>query len=265
MILQIAPDGEAVIGGPQLDLSVDQLMALASGQVKELGETHGLRGLYLRNGREFQVLYSTPDGKAMIAGVMWDAAGKNLTRDQVSKIDGAFPTVVVDKEGSRKLEAAAATDVMLRVERTAFGIDGQAEAPRLWVFIDPYCSFSVRAFDELKAYVTNGRVQLAIIPISILDYETNGQSTSAAEALLSQEPTHMADAWKHRSFNATPSQNASGLLQLNNHIAEEIGLKGTPTIIWRKPGGTAGRIDGIPKDWGALIAEVEGAHNASSR
>ena len=30
--------------------------------MKELGETHGLRGLYLRNGQEFHVLYVTPDG-----------------------------------------------------------------------------------------------------------------------------------------------------------------------------------------------------------
>ena len=39
MILQIAPDGQAVVGGPQLDLAVDKLMTLASGQVKELGES----------------------------------------------------------------------------------------------------------------------------------------------------------------------------------------------------------------------------------
>jgi hypothetical protein len=56
---------------------------------------------------EFQVLYVTPDGRATIAGVMWDATGKNLTRDQVSKIDGAIPTVVVDKDGAKSIEAAA--------------------------------------------------------------------------------------------------------------------------------------------------------------
>lgn len=32
MILQIAPGGQAVVGGPQLDLSVGKLMALASGR-----------------------------------------------------------------------------------------------------------------------------------------------------------------------------------------------------------------------------------------
>jgi protein-disulfide isomerase len=265
MILQIAPDGHAVVGGPLLDLPVDKLMILASGQVKELGEIHGLRGLYLRNGQEFQVLYVTPDGRSTIAGVMWDATGKNLTRDQVSKIDGAVPTMVVEKEGSKTLEVAAKADALLGVEHTAFGANGDPAAPRLWMIVDPYCSYSVRAFDELKPYVAAGRIQLAIVPISILDYETNGQSTPAAESLLSRDPARMAEAWDHQSFRAPASQEAPALLQKNNRIAEEIGLKGTPTLVWRKSDGTAGEIDGIPKSWEALIAEVEGAHNVSAR
>ncbi len=265
MILQIAPDGQAVVGGPQLDLAVDKLMTLASGQVKELGETHGLRGLYLRNGQEFQVLYVTPDGRSTIAGVMWDATGKNLTREQVSKIDGAVPTMVVEKEGSKTLEVAAKADALLGVEHTAFGTYGDPAAPRLWMIIDPYCSYSVRAFDELRPYVAAGRIQLALVPISILDYETNGQSTPAAESLLSQDPARMAEAWDHQSFRAPPSQEAPALLRKNNGIAEAIGLKGTPTLVWRKSDGTAGEIDGIPKSWEALIAEVEGAHNVSAR
>jgi protein-disulfide isomerase len=265
MILQIAPDGEAVVGGPQLDLAVDRLMILASGQVKELGETHGLRGLYLRNGPEFQVLYATPDGKATIAGVMWDATGKNLTREQVSKIDGTIPTVVVDKDGARQFEAAAKANALVEVERASFGVFGSPAAPRLWMIFDPYCSFSVRAFNDLKPYVAAGRVQLALVPIAILDYETRGQSTPAAEALLSQDPGHMAEAWDERRFRGRPSAEAPGLLQKNNRIAEDIGLKGTPTMVWRKADGTAGEIDGVPKSWEALIAEVERAHDVSAR
>ena len=265
MILEIAPDGQAVVGGPQLDLPVDRLMTLASGQVKELGETHGLRGLYLRNGPEFQVLYVTPDGQATIAGVMWDATGKNLTREQVSKIDGAIPTMVVEKDGSKTLEAAAKADTLLEVEHAAFGLYGDAAAPRLWLIFDPYCSFSVRAFDELKPYVAAGRIQIALVPISILDYETKGQSTPAAQSLLSQDRGRMAEAWARASFAVPPSPEAAGLLEANNRIAEAIGLKGTPTLVWRRADGTAGEIDGIPKSWDALVAEVEGAHDVSAR
>jgi thiol:disulfide interchange protein DsbG len=263
MILQISPDGQAVVGGPQLDLPVDKLMTLASGQVKELGETHGLRGLYLRNGPEFQVLYVTPDGRATIAGVMWDATGKNLTRDQVSKIDGAIPTVVVDKDGAKSIEAAARSDALLSVEKAAFGLAGDPAAPRLWMIIDPYCSYSVRAFDALRPYVKAGRIQLAVVPISILDYEDNGQSTPAAQSLLSQTTEKMVEAWDHQNFRLAPSESAPALLEKNNRIAEEIGLRGTPTLVWRKADGSAGEIDGIPKDWNALIAEVEEAHSVS--
>jgi len=263
MILQIAPDGRAVVGGPQLDLPVDKLMTLASGQVKDLGQSHGLRGLYLRNGREFQVLYVTPDGRATIAGVMWDATGKNLTREQVSKIDGAIPTVIVDKDGAKSVEAAARTDALLGVEHAAFGVAGDPAAPRLWMIIDPFCSYSVRAFDALRPYVTAGRIQLALVPISILDYEDNGQSTPAAQSLLSQTPAQMVEAWDHQNFRLAPSENAPALLEKNNRIAEEIGLHGTPTLVWRKADGSAGEIDGIPKNWDALIAEVEEAHSVS--
>ena len=263
MILQISPDGEAVVGGPQLDLPVDKLMTLASGQVMELGETHGLRGLYLRNGPEFQVLYVTPDGRATIAGVMWDATGKNLTRDQVSKIDGAIPTVVVDKDGAKSIEAAARSDTLLSVEKASFGLAGDPAAPRLWMIIDPYCSYSVRAFDALRPYVKAGRIQLAVVPISILDYEDNGQSTPAAQSLLSQTPDKMVEAWDHQNFRLAASESAPALLEKNNRIAEAIGLRGTPTLVWRKADGSAGEIDGIPKDWNALIAEVEEAHSVS--
>ena len=113
--------------------------------------------------------------------------------------------------------------------------------------------------------MASGRIQIAIIPIAILDYETNGQSTPAAESLLSQDPARMAEAWDHQSFRMPASPEAPALLQKNNRIAEEIGLKGTPTLVWRKADGTAGEIDGIPKNWEALIAEVEGAHNVSAR
>jgi thiol:disulfide interchange protein DsbG len=263
MILQIAPDLQAVVGGPQLDLPVDKLMTLASGQVKELGETHGLRGLYLRNGGEFQVLYVTPDGRATIAGVMWDATGKNLTREQVSKIDGAIPTVVVDKDGVKSVEAAARGDALLSVEHTTFGLAGDPAAPRVWMIIDPYCSYSVRAFDALRPYVKAGRIQLAVVPISILDYEDNGQSTHAAQSLLSQKPDQMVEAWDHQNFRLEPSESAPALLEKNNRSAEEIGLRGTPTLVWRKADGSAGEIDGIPKNWDALVAEVEEAHSVS--
>src|SRR5208337_3506568 len=257
MILQIAPDGEAVVGGPQLDLPVDKLMTLASGQVKELGETHGLRGLYLRNGQEFQVLYVAPDGRSTIAGVMWDATGKNLTRDQVAKIDGAVPTVVLN-DADKAFAGKASGSALASVEKATFGVYGRDGAPQLWMIFDPACTYSIRAFDQLKPYVEAGRVQLRIVPISILDHEDSGMSTKAALALLSNQPERMAELWAERNFGAQPSVEATAKLRANGLIAEGINLTGTPTFIFRKPDGSEGRLDGLPVDTEALVSEVAG-------
>ena len=107
------------------------------------------------------------------------------------------------REGWREISRGGCrSDALLSVEKAVFGLAGYLAAPRLWMIIDPYCSYSVRAFDALKPYVTAGSIQLAVVPISILDYEDNGQSTPAAQSLLSQNPTQMVEAWDHQNFPA---------------------------------------------------------------
>ncbi len=54
-------------------------IASTGAQLTDLGTEHGLRTVFARNGQSFQVFYLTPDGQGAIGGVMWDAAGRNLT------------------------------------------------------------------------------------------------------------------------------------------------------------------------------------------
>jgi hypothetical protein len=82
MLLEVAPDGQAVVAGLQSELSVSALLSIAG---------HGLRGIFVRDGAAFQVFYATPDGDRLIPGVMWDAAGKNVTREQVAPITDIVP------------------------------------------------------------------------------------------------------------------------------------------------------------------------------
>ena len=102
---------------------------------------------------------------------MWSAAGQNLTRLQVTPIEGAIPTVTIG--ASRSATVASSTPVppatravaqaprpavplLKTVESTTYGSEGPPTAPKLWVFIDPLCSFSVRAMDQLRPYVASG-------------------------------------------------------------------------------------------------------------
>jgi len=259
MLFQVTPDGKAAVSGVTVELAPAQLDTVASGNITDLGVQHGLRGYFVRSGRQFQVFYATPDNERLIPGVMWDAAGKDLTRQQVAHIPGAMPTVVVGgAEPGQSSSTAAAVAALPLVQKAFLGAIGQASAPRLFMLIDPQCIYSVRALQMLQPYVANGRLQVAVIPLSVLDHEDQGQSTRSALALLSKPADQLVSAWQAGNANDAPSPEAADRLRANMAIAQAIGLKGTPTFSWRKPDGKEGRIDGVPTSMDALVSSTGG-------
>ena len=257
MLFQVAPDGRAAVSGATAELTPAQLETIASGNITDLGVQHRLHGFFVRSGPQFQVFYATPDNERLIPGVLWDAAGTDLTRQQVVHISGAIPTVVVGgAEPGQSGSTAVGVAALPLVEKASFGTIGQASAPRLFMLIDPQCIYSVRALQMLHPYVATGRVQIAVIPLSVLDHEDRGQSTRSALVLLSKPGDQLVSAWQAGSVNDAPSPAAAERLRANMAIAQAIGLKGTPTFIWRRPDGTEGRIDGIPASIEALVSSV---------
>jgi thiol:disulfide interchange protein DsbG len=264
MLLTATPDGQAVVAGLMSDLSAADLSQIAGGSLTELGMLHGLRGLLVKSGTQFQVFYATPDGERVIPGVMWDAVGKNLTRDQVAPVAGIVPTVTIGPAANAVPQSTAfagapapkpvpALDI---VKATSFGTIGSPSAPRLWMFIDPLCSFSVRAMQQLQPFVTSGRVQLAVIPLAVIDHETNGHSTTNALAMLSRPIDQMVTAWSRGDLGGAPIPEATARLQANMAAAQAIRLEGTPTLIWRNADGSEGRSDGLPSDLNAVLASL---------
>jgi thiol:disulfide interchange protein DsbG len=238
-------------------------------ELLDIGIEHGMRGVFARKGGAFQVFYITPDGQAVIGGVMWSATGKNITRQQVTPIDGAIPTVMIHTVAASSANEPATPDrlaastirpasapVLHAVASAIWGTAGKPEAPKLWVFIDPLCGFSTRAMGQLQGYVAAGRVQLAVIPISVLDYEDQGRSTTAAKAMLGMAPNAMVEAWRQNKMNGPAEPAADARLAANMAAAAAIGLRGTPTFLWRRADGTEGRSDGLPDQLDALIASL---------
>jgi thiol:disulfide interchange protein DsbG len=95
-----------------------------------------------------------------------------------------------------------------------------------------------------------------VIPLSVLDYEDQGRSTPAAEVMVSEPREQMVAAWTGSRLTGAPSPAAAALLQRNMAAAAAIRLRGTPTFIWRKADGSAGRSDGLPNDLNAVIASI---------
>jgi thiol:disulfide interchange protein DsbG len=264
MVFEVTPDRQAAVAGLMTDLSIDQLKAMGGKDVSELHAQHGLRTLFLRNGTQFQVFYANPDNERVIPGVMWDAAGKDLTRDQVASIPGVIPTVMIgtdpDRPGVKPASdtgaVAGASSALQIAEATVHGTVGSASAPQLWMFMDPQCAFSIRAMQQLMPYVASGKLRLNVIPLSILDGEDNGLSTRSALSLVSLPPDQLVTAWEMGHTTGTPAPDAVAKLQGNMAAAAAIGLKGTPTLVWRKADGSEGRLDGLPTDMAALLASI---------
>jgi len=232
-------------------------IASAGAQLTDLGSEHGLRTVFARNGQNFQVFYLTPDGQGAIGGVMWDAAGRNITRQQVSSIDGAIPTVTIGAPAapastSRTTPEAAATSALQAVSSTTYGTTGVASAPRLWVFIDPLCSFSVRAMEQLRPFTAAGRVQVAAIPLSFL----GPRSTAASQVMLSKGTEKMVAAWASNALDGEADASSAATLQANMAVSQALAVRGTPTFYWRKADGSEGRQEGLPNDIGAMIASI---------
>jgi thiol:disulfide interchange protein DsbG len=262
-------------------------LASQGAQLFDLGVEHGLQTVFARNGSTFQVYFVAPDGQAAVGGVMWDSSGKNLTRPKVELIDGVVPTVTIGSASTVPVPTQAAisanlalpvapVNALAAVEQTAFGTTGATAAPRLYMLVDPLCSFSVRAMDELAPYVTAGKIEVALIPISILDYEDRGQSTPAAQVLLTVSADTMVEAWRKQTSRPpvkaelaaralldrtdsalpAPGPEATGSLARNMAAAQALNLRGTPTFVWRKADGSAGLQEGMPANIDTFVASL---------
>jgi len=166
-----------------------QLTAAAGSQVNELGSAHGCAGCSYAMAGNFQVMYGTPDSEVLVPGVMWDQTGKNITRDQVAPIAGTIPTVEIDRLEPMPMSLLKpAIPLLASVGNTNLGFMAIPSAPRLWMFIDPQCGFSIRAMQQLQPLVDAGKLQLAVIPLALIDNEDQGQSTRSALAMLSLPP-----------------------------------------------------------------------------
>ena len=271
MLLSVLPSGRAMVAGFPVDLTLARLREIGGAGVTDLGEREGLRSVVLRSGDAFQVFYATPDGERVIPGVMWDTAGKNLTRDHVAGIEGAIPTVTIGDvapgatqpaggpaQGAGGGAVAPAASPVAVAQRAHAGTAGPEGAPHVWMVVDPQCGYSVQALRRLQPLVAAGRLHLSVIPVAILDHHNAGRSTADALAMLSRSEEAMIAAWSRGDLRAPPAPEAAARLRENGAAAASIGLRGTPTLVWRRADGTEGRTDGLPNNLEALVATATG-------
>jgi thiol:disulfide interchange protein DsbG len=262
MVFDVTPDQKAILAGLEMQVPLDKLLALSKERIKELPHAHGLRAFFLQTGERFQVFYATPDEQRVVPGLMWDETGKNVTRQQVANIPGMKPQVQINTpSGSPTAEVGTAGRTSLDAIKVSYaGAYGRSGAPHAWMFVDPQCSFSVRALQALEPSIDSGAIQLSVVPLSILDAEDHGVSTRHAIAMVKEQPDTMVRAWQRNTLDSDQSavsdDDAEARLQYNMQAAKLISLAGTPTFVWQNHDGSMGRLDGVPRDVAAMIKSI---------
>jgi len=252
LVYYTPPDHSALLSGTVIPVPYETLRQLAGDRVHDLSLFRGIRGMFVQNGSHFQVIYDTPDHQAAVAGSLWDAAGEDITRSQIKDIPGAVPTIAIDTSETRTATQAA-------IASLHGGLIGKPDAPEATMLIDPQCMYSIKAIHALMPAVLAGRLRLKIVPLSLLDYEDRGESTLYAKAMLSFPENEMGDAWIRNHLGTridSPSAESAVQLAENGNVARQIGLKGTPTFLWKTPSGSVGRYEGNPPDVNEFIGKL---------
>jgi len=201
-------------------------------------------------GRHPVALYVTPDGKHVVAGTLFDAAGNDLTHAALEKA-----------------VAGPMSDALWhRLAASTWIADGRSGAARVvYVFTDPNCPYCNKLWSDARPWVTAGKVQLRHVIVGILTPTSAGK---AAALLASKDPSATLAAYESRNATATARALAAGHprplddhglqppatiaaaqqqeLAANEHLMASLGLEATPGIVWRDAEGKLQMREGEP-------------------
>lgn len=251
-----------------------QTLATQGAQVRYMGLEHNMHAwLTIQRGQE-QYFYSTPQGDAIIMGLMFDSeTGRLVTIDQIRKVQqesggvlDMFAATRPDGSIADQAEKMAETmpkiktpseKLMEDVEGSNFITLGNESAPAIYAFVDPQCPYCHALIKDLREnYLANGLVQLRMIPVGFKE-ETRAQ---AAFLLAAPDATDRLMRYIGGEKEAVPvayNINQQGV-ERNMAVMQTWKLNVTPLIIYRSGAGAVKIIQGRAKDLPGLVSDLNG-------
>jgi thiol:disulfide interchange protein DsbG len=202
--------------------------------VGEFDAPGGLRGFAAVTGQQPIAVYVTPDGKHAVVGTLIDADGKNASAP-------ALQRMVVEPMSKR---------IWTQLEKSSWVADGQANATRVvYAFMDPNCPYCHRFWEAARRWVQSGKVQLRHILVGVIRED----SANKAAAILSADSPSKAFAL-HEQRNAEGGiqglavipPDARARLEANEQLMTELGVQGTPGVLFLDEDGMLQTVSGMP-------------------
>jgi thiol:disulfide interchange protein DsbG len=194
---------------------------------KSFPAASGLTGWVLspedKKGGQPSIVYTTADGNLLIAGLLVDASGANLSQ-QYS--DAQLP----------KTDLSAA---LAKLEKSTYVVEG-AKNPKqiVYAFSDPNCPFCNLMWKAVRPYEAEG-LQMRWVQVAFLRPDSAGKAAALLEAkdkdaaMMSNETNF---DFQHEEGGIKPvevSPTVKAQLAANAALMQEMGFTGTPAMVYK--------------------------------
>lgn len=271
--LPVAAFAADAVSGPPLP-DVLQNLASKGAQIRYLGKEKGMNGwITVQNGQE-QYFYATPDGEAILMGLLFDKTGKIITIKQVQNLQkGNDPTIesllnqpepksdeslaALQKQISEAAKLPPAQKMFNDIEQSNWIKLGDEKAPVVYAFLDPQCPHCADFMKDIrKDYIDTGKLQVRMIPVGFKD------ETKVQAALLLAAPNAQELWYRHLDGDtkALPvSSDVNGqAVEANLAVMQSWKLDATPILIYKNSKGDVKLVRGRPKNIGDILVDLHG-------
>lgn len=217
---------------------LDKAVSAGVSIVKQFPAASGLTGWVLGQGGRYTIVYTTADGKTLLAGALIDERGENL--------GARYEEQFVPKPDY--------TAAFQRLEKSAYVSEGSVKAPKsiLYVFVDPNCPYCHYTWRAMQAYEAAG-LQVRWIPVATLGPTSLPKAIEVLGAQDKLAAFRNMEANHGKPWKASPqSEEAShapvvAAIRQNTDLMGSFGIAGTPGIVWQDKQGKIQVKSGMPR------------------
>lgn len=206
--------------------------------VQSFTSASGLRAIVADSGAEKRLFYVTPDGKNLIAGMIFDAEGNNVTSADMNKAG------VSDVGGAKVMGDTQLQALWDRVEKRRWVQDGKS-GKVVYVLFDANCPYCHRLWGTLRAGVQAGKIQVRWLPVAILKDTSKGLGAAIYSAA---NPGDALSKMVNRQLKPTSvNEKDNRDMALNLLLLRDTGYTGVPALMFKR-GNKIVSMMGAPDD-----------------
>jgi thiol:disulfide interchange protein DsbG len=218
--------------------ALDRAIGAGVSVVKQFPAASGLTGWVLGQGGRYTIVYTTADGKTMLAGVLVDEQGENLAERY-------------EEQYVPKPDFSAAWQ---QLEKTAYVTEGASRAPKsvVYIFVDANCPFCHLAWRAVQPYEAAG-LQVRWIPVATLGPTSMPKAVEVLAASDKLTAFRRMEANHGKPWNSSPASDPvthaaiATSIESNGKLMGAFGIGGTPGIVWRDRQGKVQVKGGMPR------------------